>query len=173
MRENWLHSYLLESVRRNMCVNIACTTCGANEFRRGVLNALVRYAGNLPSQHFDYLSAMEVANVLSEVEPSERDAWKLEGAVRCLLFDLAHIIGEQELALILDRSWGGAVLYSMQEHYKARQSEARARQEHEDRINVQKRHEEKKRQKQERHRQRLALKKERDRIWREKHGKLD
>lgn len=173
MSENWLHSYLVKSVRRNLCVRFFCTTCGAMEFRRGVLKALAQYAGHLPLQHFDRSSAIEIAKALSEIELSRGDALRLEEATRCLLFDLAHTIGEAKLAPILDKSWGGGVLVRMQEHYKVRRAEAHARQEYEDSANVQKRREEKKRQRQERHQQRLALKKERDRIWLEKHGKLD
>ena len=173
MNENWLHSYLLESVRRNLCVRIFCTTCGATEFRFGVLKALAQYAGHLPSQHLDYSSALEISKALSEVEPGERGGWRIEEATRCLLFDLAHIIREAELVRILDKNWAGSVLHSMQQHYKERQAATRARQEYEDPVNIHKRREEKKRLKQERHQQRLALKKERDRIRREKHGKLD
>jgi hypothetical protein len=40
-------------------------------------------------------------------------------------------------------------------------------------YDVQKRREEKKRRKQEQHEKRLALKKEHDRLWREKHEKQD
>jgi len=59
----------------------------------------------------------------------------------------------------------------MQEHYKAKQAARRAR--IEDETNAQKLNEEKKRLAQEKHQQRLALKKERDRAWRETHGKVE
>lgn len=39
MTTNWLHAYLIESVRRNLCTKIHCTTCGAMEFRRGMHDA--------------------------------------------------------------------------------------------------------------------------------------
>jgi len=73
MSENWLHSYLLESVRRDLCVTIYCTTCGAREFRLGVLKALAQAEGRQPSRHYDLTSATKIAKALSEAQPGERD----------------------------------------------------------------------------------------------------
>jgi hypothetical protein len=42
MTSNWLEAYLMEAVRKELCTKILCTTCGALEFRQGVLSALSR-----------------------------------------------------------------------------------------------------------------------------------
>jgi hypothetical protein len=61
----------------------------------------------------------------------------------------------------------------MQAHSEQREHARRVHEAFQDPANVQKRREEKKRLKQEQHEKRLALKKERDRLWREKHEKQD
>jgi hypothetical protein len=42
MTSNWLEAYLMEAARKELCTKIFCTTCGALEFRQGVLSALSR-----------------------------------------------------------------------------------------------------------------------------------
>jgi hypothetical protein len=37
MTSNWLEAYLLDAVSKKLCTKIHCTTCGALDFRRGVL----------------------------------------------------------------------------------------------------------------------------------------
>lgn len=88
MSENWLQTYLVESVQRQLCTRIHCTTCGAREFRLGVLNALSKAADQPPRHAFDRESVVEIARALAEVEPIPGDLEKMEDAVRCLLVDL-------------------------------------------------------------------------------------
>jgi hypothetical protein len=166
--ENSLYSYLIKSVERKLCTQIHCTTCGAMDFRRGI-NALA--TGTLqPSSSEDREIAIAIAQALAEIRPSGSDANRLDSAARCLVFDICGAIGERETARILGGSWGGDVLRRMQEHSRALLEARHAREEYEDSSNVRKRREEKKRIAQEKHQRRLALKKERDRAWRESHG---
>ena len=42
MEHNWLQAYLIESIDKRLCTSIYCTTCGAQEFRHGLLDAVAR-----------------------------------------------------------------------------------------------------------------------------------
>lgn len=85
MTSNWLEAYLAEAVRKRLCTKIHCTTCGAQEFRRGVLDALSIATGRQPLQLLDRESAIEIAKALAGVS---RNHDPMEDAVRCLLVDL-------------------------------------------------------------------------------------
>ena len=61
----------------------------------------------------------------------------------------------------------------MRQTRKFREFQQTPRDEYENPASARKRHEEKKRIAQEKHQQRLALKKERDRVWRESQRKAD
>jgi hypothetical protein len=174
MTTNWLQTYLVEAVRRSLCTKIYCTTCGAMEFRRGVLVALTEATGLAPRQKMNHEAAIEITRALGAVTPDGTEGQTLEPAVRYLLFDLwSDIFRRGEIEALLSDSWAGGVLRAMEKHNAARVAEHRDREEFQDPVRVQQRREEKKRLKQERHRERLALKEERDRIWREKQGKPD
>jgi uncharacterized protein YqgV (UPF0045/DUF77 family) len=175
MSANWLQTYLGESVQKHLCTQIHCTTCGAREFRLGVLNALSIAANQPPREGFDRQSVVEIARALAEVQPIPDELEKMEDAVRCLLFDLWSGLPfiDRDVETILDGTWAGRVLRAMKEHHEATQEARRKREEYDDPVNVQKRREDKKRVKQEEHQQRLARKKERDQLWREKHGQTD
>jgi hypothetical protein len=167
--ESWLHSYLIESVEKNLCTTIYCTTCGAMEFRGGVVKALARATGASPPDGLYRGDAFAICRALADVHPANPADSTMNRAVRCLLFDLCHIIGEGEAGRILGESWGGKVLRGMQEHHAARLAKDRALEA--EVANARKRREERKRIAQEKHQRRLALKKERDRAWRESQGK--
>ena len=171
----WLDVYLMEAVRKNLCTTVHCTTCGAMEFRQGVLGALSVATGKHPRQQFDRESAVEIARALSEVTPHDDSSGPLEEAVRCLLVDLWSGIPllDRDIEEPLAGTWAGDILRRMKEHHQAREAEERARIEYESSAAVQKRREEKKLLKQKQHKKRLALKQERDRLWREKNLKAD
>ncbi len=171
MTTNWLQVYLIEAARKKLCTMIYCTTCGAMEFRLGVLHALTSATGQPPRQHFDRASSIEIARALSRVTPDDNALVSLEQAVRCLLFDLwsgISVLGNdlKYLEVLLAGSWAGDVLRRMKEHHEAQQAARRAAAELQ--ANALKRRGEQKRLKQEQHEKRLAIKKERDRLWREK-----
>ena len=168
MKANWLEDYLAQSVLRGLCTAIHCTTCGAREFRLGVLSALAEIQGVPPKSGYDRESVVEIAKALADTQPSPDRSIQLESAVRCLLFDLWSPIQilNSELKGILDGTWAGNVLQKMEDHENARTNARLARDEYEDPVNVQKRRDEMKRLKAEKHQERLESKKERDRLWR-------
>lgn len=171
MTENWLHAYLVASVRRDLCTRIHCTTCGATEFRHGLLRALATATSQPPSRTYTQQVAVDVAQALADMRPSDAEARQLEEAGRCVVFDVCSAIGEREAEQLLGQSWGGDLLRRMQEHHRRVTAARRSKAEYEDPAKVQERREERKRVLQQRHEQRLALKKERDRAWRESQGK--
>jgi hypothetical protein len=175
MNLKWLEEYLVEAIGKKLCTKIHCTTCGAMEFRKGVLSALSVATAKPLRQHFDRGSNIEIARALAEVRPNGDASSDLKAAVECLLVDLwsGMPLLDNDIEVLLDGTWPGELLRTMKEHHEAREAERRAREEFQDRANVQKRREEKKRLNQEKHEERLTLKKERDRLWREKLGKAD
>ena len=170
MSGNWLQAYLAASTRRNLCTRIHCTTCGALEFRYGVLDALSQAMGRPPQRHLDRVAGLDVARGLAVIASAAAREIS-EEAVRCILFDLWSRVpmSVEELHSLLGRTWSGQVLKRMQQHYAARLTAQRARATDEDPQAVQHRRAEKQRMRQERHRQRLALQRERSRLWHEKH----
>jgi hypothetical protein len=80
--DNWLNAYLVASVRRNLCTRIYCTTCGATEFRRGLLHAVATAKNQPPSQIYNLQAAISVAEALADTRPSDADAIQLEEAGR-------------------------------------------------------------------------------------------
>lgn len=171
MTENWLHAYLVASVGRNLCTRIHCTTCGATEFRQGLLRALATATQRPPSRAYTPQVAIDLARALADARFSDAEAAQLEEAGRCVVYDICSAMGEREAEQLLGQGWGGDVLRRMQEHHRRVVEARRAKAEYEAPARVQERREERRRVAQQRHEQRLTLKKERDRTWRESQGK--
>jgi hypothetical protein len=159
--EDWLQPYLLESIRKRVCTTIRCTTCGAQEFRRGLLSAVAAATDRPLVPRLDRDGALVVARALARVQPARDDAWRLEATVRLVLFDIWYAIDEftadRELEPILVGTWGGEVLARMKAHHAAREAARRRFEESQDPIIVQARREEKRRLRQEKHAERIAL----------------
>jgi len=186
---SWLQAYLAEAVRKKLCTEIMCTTCGAREFRLGVVRALRDATVQRPRKQIEPEIDLEVARALAEVTPygmTGPEIARFAGAVRCILSDLwsgapildseigsRTLLPHSEIEALLGSTWAGDLLHRMKEHHEAREAERRTREVFQNPANVQKRREEKKRLKQEQHKRRLALKQERDRLWRVKHGKAN
>ena len=167
----WLKQYLEESNRRSLCTKIRCTTCGASEFRRGLLRAYAAATSHAQTETLDYETALGIANALTVIEQPTNGNEKMTKAVRCILHDLwsAFWPNAATLRSVLVGCWADAVLQSMEEHERNVQAVRRARAEFEDPVRVNQRREEKMRLKQERHQRRLALKVQKDRMWRQTH----
>jgi len=176
MDDNWLHSHLVQVVRAGLCTKILCTTCGAVEFRRGLLDSLAKATGKTVPRVLDQEFAADMLCALAKVRPDtseERDG--LAEPVQCILFDLwrGGVEVEPFMAAQLSDSWAGEVLARMKAHYDATLRARRALEEFNDPVNVQKRRNEAKLLRQQRHAIRLENKKERDRIWRFNNPKSD
>ena len=175
MSSNWLEAYLLDAVSRKLCTQIGCTTCGALEFRRGVIDALVRETGRSPLERIDREGAESIAKALAEVRQDAESPLSLKPAIQCLLFDLCShgLLAEGEVDKLLRGSWAGKVLQGMREYEAVRSVARDAHLARQDPIAVQRRREEKARARQAKHEERLALKKERDRVWFARKGEVD
>ena len=169
MKVDWLQAFLSDAVRKKLCTRSNCTTCGAMDFRRGVLAGLDSPKSDPWRLRFERESTLEIAEALSGITPDGIAYASLEAAVRCLICDLWSGIPviDQEIEKRLAGSWAGEVLDRMKEHHQARL----AARELQSPANAKKRHDEKKRLKQEQHLGRLALKQERDKLWRAHKGK--
>ena len=173
MTPAWLHAYLVSAVAENLCTQIHCTTCGATEFRQGLLAGLASSTREHVQRRFDRETVIEIALALAGVEPDANA--RIEPAVRCILFDLwSGILAlDAEIEELLVDSWVGGVLHKMKEHHEARQAARRTLDEYQSPASVQNRREEKKRLKQEQHARRLEQKQERDRIWHQNQAKAE
>src|SRR5262249_32498723 len=85
---NWLQDCLVQAVEKNLCTQIGCTTCGALEFRRGLLKAAARDSPTGSPETLDSASASVILESLARVTPPVRLQREIEDAVRLVLFDL-------------------------------------------------------------------------------------
>ena len=165
MNSEWLRSYLSDASRKKLCTRIFCTTCGAMEFRRGLLGGLDHGGSHRGKSRISRDGVLEIAEALGGLGcPPDQEYQQWFDAVRCILFDLwtGIPILDKETENRLGSSWAGLVLEKMKEHYQQRL----AARELDSPDNVERRREEKKRQRHEQHLERQSLKKERDRLWR-------
>ncbi len=164
----------MESVKKDLCTKIGCTTCGAQEFRGGLLVVLAQASNTLPTPKMNRNTALQVARALANVQPAEDQSGKFEEAVRLVLFEIWYTVGEataeRELESVLVGSWAGGVLARMKEHYRARMEARRRHNEENSPERITQSREEKQRLRQQKHAERLVRKKERDQLWREKHS---
>ncbi len=136
--KDWLQGYLEASVANNLCTKISCTTCGAVDFRKGLLRALAQR----------YEEAIRLILF---------DIWNM----------LGEATAEAELGRVLDGTWAGSILEGMKTHHRAEEKRRREHAEKNDPALIEKTREEKRRAKEQRHLARLAAKSERDRLRRE------
>ena len=169
--ENWLYTYISDAINRNLCTMIHCTTCGAKEFRLGLLDALSKAAGKQIVPLYNPENSVAIAAELARLPGDKAHEPGFEDAVQLILCDIWSAFSKSQIEPLLQGTWAGDVLARMKVHYQAEEEAWRARKEYESPARVQQRREEKRRQKQEKHAERLALKKERDRIWWETHRK--
>jgi hypothetical protein len=119
----WLQRFLEQSVRMKWCAKINCTTCGAIEFRRGLISQAGEALGRPEFQSWNNELCIETLRALANVEPPPRNRRPYEDAVRLILYeawsamDSGNFASESE---ILANTWAGEVLKKMQEHYQAR-----------------------------------------------------
>jgi hypothetical protein len=169
MNALWLKEFMDDAVSRRLCTRVACTTCGAQEFRGGLKAAISRQidvSGSAPGLP-DRTGVLVVA-LAALPEPSSE--WLTqEEAMRCVLFDLwrASPAAMPAIEGHLEGSWAGRVLNAMQQHHARLEAVRREREAGQAPAAVALRRDSKRRRRQEQHERRLAAKRERDRTWRE------
>jgi len=164
---NRLQTFLLNAEISNLCTRINCTTCGAMEFRIGVVHSVT--GKSIDPRRLARETLLDIARALADVQQVQ--AYSIdESAIRCILFDLwsgiPHL--DREIEEILQSSWAGSVLQGMKDHYAAIQTLRQQLAEFQSPDAIRMRIEKKKLLKQEQHALRLEVKKERDKIWRSK-----
>jgi hypothetical protein len=71
--ENWLQNFLTEAIRKDLCTWIMCRTCGARDFRSGLLDALARSTGQQQlTLRMGRDSAIAITRSLRSVQPPPR-----------------------------------------------------------------------------------------------------
>lgn len=172
-KDDWLELYLIDAINAKLCTTIHCPTCGAQDFRKGLLQEHSRIFNKAtPATMVE--AAEDIARCLRSVSCPKPDLEEaMESAIRLILFDIWDALGrlnaEEKIQTILLRSWSGEILARMQAHYKQRREARRTYLESQDPKLVQQRRDAKRRQKQQQHTERIERKKERDRLWRETH----
>lgn len=173
--EDWLEFFIVESLNRQLCTKIMCTTCGALEFRMGLMLSLAQAAGQPLASEFDLARAGVLARGLARLKPPLDRSSNWEQAVRLMLFEVWRSVGsataDRKVEPLLTGSWAGEVLAGMKTHERLRQE---ARQRHAETQGRQQRERaERLRLKQENHAERLERKRERDRLWCERKGSIE
>ena len=118
-RIDWLQPFLIEAVQKNLCTRIRCTTCGASEFRKGLLKAAAKSSGRDQVGGLDEITARMILESLARINPPLQLEREVEEAVRLVLFDLWASLLLQGKEHLLTGSWAGNVLEHMAAHYKA------------------------------------------------------
>jgi hypothetical protein len=173
----WLEVFLRDSIGATLCTKIHCTTCGAIDFRRGLLAALAAVTSQQPILRIDRQVALSLCRALSRLPAATAEQGDFDPAVRLVLFELWSSVGEavtqEELEPILEGTWAGSVLNRMKAHHRERQVARRAYEAFNDPVRVQERRDTRRRLTGEKVAERLALKKERDRLRATRQGKGD
>ena len=164
---NWLERYLLDCIQRNVCTKGGCTTCGAREFRAGLLAEAAKQMQRVHLGRLNRDGAVVIACALKCVIPPETVfVDKFESAVRIILTDMWSVLGEvtaeQDIAPLLSGSWAGNLLSAMKVHHAAVTDAREKFAEENDPARVEARRAEKRRQRQDAHEKRLAGKRGRD-----------
>lgn len=167
---NWLRVYLVDAIVRKLCIKIPCTTCGALEFRQGLLDALASVTGEPTGPRLSERNIKEFVSALAELTPERLNPslWAFEDAVRRVLYDFPadQWRSDPTFRRMIDGAWVGQILAGIRASNAAAEASERAHEELQKQLRAQAKA--KKRLKQEQHQARLALKKDRDRLWFEK-----
>ena len=185
----WLSGFLDEAAARNLCVRVGCTTCGAMEFRYGLYARAAATLGIAPLSRFpghtrvvkknvghlrtDRRIQSELVRQLSFLNPDPAKQLKWIDAIRLIFCELWWTMGvataEREYQPVLEGTWAGSVLRTMQEHHRHLSEQRRQRELAESTQAVQARRQAKRKLKQQAHAERIARKAERDKLWFEQH----
>jgi hypothetical protein len=122
---NWLGIYLFDCIQRNVCTKIGCTTCGAREFRDGLLAGAARQMQRLHLRRLAPDSASVIAQALAGIgPPDDAPVDSFESAVRLILTTIWATLGEpianETIEPLLAGSWAGGLLRQMKLHHSAR-----------------------------------------------------
>lgn len=162
MAKGWLGEYLAAATAKDLCTRPYCTTCGALEFRLGLLENL---RGQQPKTYaLDKNLGNELLEELASLERNDQHP----AGVMLILFDLWSRIpmSEADMAARLSGTWAGEILESMKRH-EVRLKAARAAQADEQ-VQARGRKAERKHRL---HQERLAKQAERSRRWHQDHDK--
>ncbi|HUU25096.1 MAG TPA: hypothetical protein VMW68_05970 [Methyloceanibacter sp.] len=164
---NWIAAFLEGAATANLCTRIHCTTCGAIDFRRGLIRKANDAQGTDVPAWNDSL-AEGTAEGLAHL-PADLIQTHVE-ALRLVFFELWSNLGDAAFKRIVEarvrETPAGSVLQTMQEHYAQVELSRRAEAERCDPAISQKRRESRKAEKAAAHAARLAAKLERDRMFR-------
>ena len=113
---DWLQRFIADARRRNLCTRIGCTTCGAHEFRSGLMAQLGVPESELTAVPLSPLStdrAEGLLDLMSELKPPERDMSIYSEPMRLMISECWSALGREALPAMQDRlgqSWAGDVL---------------------------------------------------------------
>lgn len=177
---SWLSAYLQLAQERRYCTRIYCTTCGARDFRQGLVRATHRAMGKPPGVRrlvghpLGDDGVLVLAQALAQLPPPNPPQHAIHEAVMMTLHELWMACGGDEptharLDPVLAGSWAGEILAGMFHHEASVRADRRAHEAYGSPAATQARRAEKRRIKAEAHAARLEAKKERDGLWRAAH----
>lgn len=68
---NWLQGYLVDAIQRNVCTKVGCTTCGAREFRTGLLAQAAKQMQRVHLGRLNRDGAVVIARALNCLIPPD------------------------------------------------------------------------------------------------------
>ncbi len=132
---DWLQRFISAALRRNLCTRIGCTTCGAHEFRSGLMAQLGVPLSELTAVPLSPLSvdrAERLLDLMSELKPPEPDMTFYSEPMQLMISECRCALGREALPAMQDRlgqSWAGHVLRSIIADEEARLRARQAREE--------------------------------------------
>jgi len=116
----WLQQFISAALRRNLCTRIGCTTCGAREFRSGLMARLGIPISEVMTDPLPPLGAdhaQRLLNLMSELKPPEHAMNLYSEPMQLMIYDCRCALGgDRALPAMQDRlgqSWAGHVLRAM------------------------------------------------------------
>ena len=164
---NWIAEYVEAAGAAKICTRIHCTTCGALNFRQGLVRRASDVAGTNVSTWDDDLAALTAEGLV----PMSTDfTCRHIEATRFVFFELWSAIGDTAFRKIVEArvegTPAGEILQAMRDHSARVELSRRIEAERCDPMIAQRRRDAKKVEKAAAHAARLAAKEDRDRAFR-------
>ena len=150
---------LVQAEEKKMCVQWGCTTCGAQEFKKLIQEAL----------QIETLLSKEAALKISE-QLKAIESIQYQDSVIFLIRICATRLSEDDLSYILSGTPCGDLYQRMLDRKRIKDAARRDHERRNDPEFIKQNREQKKNERAEAHQERLKLKAERDAKWQEKNG---
>jgi hypothetical protein len=115
---NWMQPFIAAALRRGLCVQPNCMTCGSRPFKS--LLVVLASGGRRDIRDRDLRTIKQIAAGLAQIGPPFEDHTEAEyerAAITTIYFIWSARGFNRHVQPVLTGSWAGKVLAEMQKHY--------------------------------------------------------